>query len=125
MNNDLAQTIAAIIDPVAWDRVGQVGPGRRALKPSDRTEKMDKTRREGSLRKARKVIEAFEAHFLDPDGAGDLSWNVIANLRWLANNHGLRGHMPCGMLPGAFLLIVAKRLEASSKRMTAPGREQD
>lgn len=63
MNNDLAQTIAAIIDPVAWDRAGQVGPGRRALKPSDRTEKMDKTRREGSLRKAMKVIEAVGAHF--------------------------------------------------------------
>lgn len=72
MKSDLAQTIAAIIDPVAWDRAGQADPGRRVLKPSDRTEKMDKNRRDTSMRIAIKVIEAFETHFLDPSAADAL-----------------------------------------------------
>ncbi|PHP18317.1 hypothetical protein CG471_18425 [Sphingobium sp. IP1] len=67
MQNDLAQTIAGIIDPPAWaDRAALRAAGRRVLRESERTRKMDEQRRATSLKKAKAILEALES--LGPDG---------------------------------------------------------
>lgn len=41
----------------------------------------------------------------------DLRWNIVSNLRWLAEQPNRPGYMPCGELTGAFLLKVADKFQ--------------
>ncbi|PZU71029.1 MULTISPECIES: hypothetical protein [Sphingobium] len=63
MQNDLAQTIAGIIDPPAWtDRAELRAAGRYVLPESERTRKMDEQRRATSLKRAKAILAAIAAH---------------------------------------------------------------
>lgn len=42
---------------------------------------------------------------------GDLGWNIVANLRWLALQPQRPHYVPCGALTGYFLNLVADRFE--------------
>ncbi|CAM8631707.1 hypothetical protein [Sphingobium cupriresistens] len=60
--SDIAQTIAAIIDPPAWaDRAELRAAGCRVLRENDRTWKMDEQRRATTLKKANAIIAALAA----------------------------------------------------------------
>lgn len=62
--HSLPDQIAAIIDPPAWsDREALRRNGRAVLRETERTQKMDKSRRASSLKKARTILEALGAHF--------------------------------------------------------------
>lgn len=47
-----------------------------------------------------------------------LKWNVVANLRWLADQSDRPNYMPCGMLTGMFLLQIADRIEGHAAAIT-------
>lgn len=59
---DLAEQIAAIIDPPAWsDRAQLREAGRNVLRESERTQKIDARRRRASFRKAEAIIQILPA----------------------------------------------------------------
>ncbi len=64
------------------------------------------------------ALGALRAHTM-PSMEG-LGWNLAANLRWLADQSGRPGYVPCGMLTGAFLLLAAQRLESLVERVNEP-----
>lgn len=63
---DLAQTIAAIIDPPAWgERNTMHLTGRKVLRDSARMRKQDKHRRAASMKKAVRILETVAGHFTE------------------------------------------------------------
>jgi hypothetical protein len=42
---------------------------------------------------------------------GNLGWNLITNVKWLALQGDRPDRLPCGMLTGEFLKLVAERFE--------------
>lgn len=49
-----------------------------------------------------------------------LKWNMLANLRWLAEQDHRPDYMPCGVLTGVFLNTCADRWEALIPRGLNP-----
>lgn len=63
---DIAQTIAAIIDPPAWgERNTMHLTGRKVLRDSARMRKQDKHRRAASMKKAVRILETVAGHFTE------------------------------------------------------------
>lgn len=63
---DIAQTIAAIIDPAAWgERNTMHLTGRKVLRDSARMRKQDKHRRAASMKKAVRILETVAGHFTE------------------------------------------------------------
>ena len=63
---DIAQAIAAILDPPAWgERNTMHLTGRKVLRDSARMRKQDKVRRASSMRKAMRILEAVAGHFTE------------------------------------------------------------
>lgn len=72
MSPDLAEKIAAVIDPPAWsDRAQLRASGHTVLRETERTKKMDKQRRATSLKKARTILHTMAAHLEAMSGAGN------------------------------------------------------
>jgi len=64
--SDIAQAIAAIIDPPAWgERNTMHLTGRKVLRDSARMRKQDKHRRAASMKKAVRILETVAGHFTD------------------------------------------------------------
>jgi len=64
--SDIAQTIAAIIDPPAWgERNTMHLTGRKVLRDSARMRKQDKHRRAASMKKAVRILETVAGHFTE------------------------------------------------------------
>lgn len=51
------------------------------------------------------------------NGSCGLASSITHNLEWLADNHGMNRSMPCGMLPGQFLLMVSQRIKDLADRV--------
>lgn len=63
---DIAQTIAAIIDPPAWgERNTMHLTGRKVLRDSARMRKQDRHRRAASMKKAVRILETVAGHFTE------------------------------------------------------------
>lgn len=72
MSLDLAEKIAAVIDPPAWsDRDQLRANGHTVLRETERTKKMDRQRRATSLRKARNILRTVATHFEAMSGPAD------------------------------------------------------
>lgn len=64
--SDIAQTIAAIIDPPAWgERNTMHLTGRKVLRDSARMRKQDRHRRAASMKKAVRILETVAGHFTE------------------------------------------------------------
>lgn len=75
---DLAEQIAAIIDPPAWlNREELRASGRNVLRENERTRKMDAQRRTASLSKAQKIVELLRWAYNVTSDPADLEQRAL------------------------------------------------